>query len=1031
MLRLRFPVNATILLAGVAALLLVTPAVAQDDAQALDQAIQLFDRGDYLAAQELLLGIDREKLDEQQRSLRDDYVDRVQVAITLYEKALRDLEDAETAIADRERERAEQLLNAVLSNEYAAEVLRRAAEAHLRDLAAPAPAAGGTEIEEAAPDAVPPVDPASPSPTGVDEPSPTDKALALTQEGDGMAAAGRYDEAERAYQEALEAVPGYPEAVEGLHRVHQHRETLTGDRGRSLADRLRRQDAINWQRALTHYRELERMIRDHMQVNRYEEAGRLLVRARQIVESARQFADPVSEYESLHAELASLEDQAAREEREHNTKAVADIRREIEDQRSKKLREIEQRRAEKVDALLEQAMQHRKDGDFTAAINVLRQVTVIDPKNQPARWLMDILEDQLQYRQARGTRDAFYRKSREALEDVERAKVPYWREYTYPDNWLEIIAGPERQRPGHPGRESVLFSALDSPIRVDFRQEPFHQVMTRLADARQLNICVNWRNLENAGVDRDATIDLSLPNEITLKKALTEILDQAGAGAVELGFDVADGAITVATRRALRTRTYPAVYPIADLLMGIPDFDDAPITDLREANRLGIGLNQCQQRSDLPWRYGDDDDNEPEEDPERASRVQQIIDVIQDTVEPDSWRDRGGTGNGTIREINGQLVITQNSSAQRQIGGLLDKLREQRAIQIAVEALFLTVSSHYLEELGIDVDIVLNAGSAGFDYLDGGGGPAIDPVLGSPLLLPRTFSRLGFTPATPTLGNATTAANAVQPLLQPYGQPFLVPQRHGGTGGNMTPIPIASGMTALTNPANLPSDIPGSFAGQTLAPALNIFGSFLDNIQVDFLIRATQADSRTTVVTAPRVVVPNGGNAWVAVTTQQNYVSTLNPVTAQQAVAQAPIVSTIDSGASLFVRATVTENRRYVMLLLSPNVSRLLDMQTFPFSGGTAAFPAFIQAPTVSRQTLRTMVSVPDGGTLLIGGQKLASEAEIEAGVPIFSKIPILKRLYSSRSMIKDEQTLLILIKPKILIHSEQEELAFPSFGRD
>ncbi len=91
---------------------------------------------------------------------------------------------------------------------------------------------------------------------------------------------------------------------------------------------------------------------------------------------------------------------------------------------------------------------------------------------------------------------------------------------------------------------------------------------------------------------------------------------------------------------------------------------------------------------------------------------------------------------------------------------------------------------------------------------------------------------------------------------------------------------------------------------------------------------------------------------------------------------------------------------------------------------------AFIQLPTLSSQRVQTTVSIPDGGTLLIGGQKLASETEVEAGVPILSKIPILKRAYSSRSLIKDEQTLLILIKPKILIQSEQEELAFPSFGR-
>ena len=38
-------------------------------------------------------------------------------------------------------------------------------------------------------------------------------------------------------------------------------------------------------------------------------------------------------------------------------------------------------------------------------------------------------------------------------------------------------------------------------------------------------------------------------------------------------------------------------------------------------------------------------------------------------------------------------------------------LLEQRAVQIAVESRFITVSSHYLEEMGIDLDIVLNAGA--------------------------------------------------------------------------------------------------------------------------------------------------------------------------------------------------------------------------------------------------------------------------------------------------------------------------------
>src|SRR5262249_10606962 len=158
------------------------------------------------------------------------------------------------------------------------------------------------------------------------------------------------------------------------------------------------------------------------------------------------------------------------------------------------------------------------------------------------------------------------------------------------------------------------------------------------------------------------------------------------------------------------------------------------------------------------------------------------------------------------------------------------KLRAQRAVQISVEARFVTVSSHYLEELGVDLDLVLNAGNAGYDYVPGAnGGVATDPTTGGALLLPRRFSRLGFAPATPALGNPLLPNP--QPVPQPYGQPFLVPAAAGGSGSRFTPVPIRNNVTSFTDPANLGSDVPGSFAGQTIGPALNLFGSFLDNIQ--------------------------------------------------------------------------------------------------------------------------------------------------------------------------------------------------------
>lgn len=1019
-------------------------AYGQNESDSLARAIGLFENGQYLDAQEILVGIDRQKLSAEEQTIRDDYLNRVQVAITMYEKALRDLEDAETALSDGDKEAARRLLEAVLDNEYAAEALRRAAQNHLRELDGREPAPPVKEVEPP-----PPVQPA-PSPPG--QPAPTqppaapkpravgpssgelEQARVLTQEADELVKLTRYAEARRLYEQALQHVPGYPEAVAGLSRVTEHERNINGPRVESLAERIRQENQINWQRAVTEYRDLETGIRDHAANDRYDEARSLLVRAGQVVESGKQFADPISQYEGLRGEHQALSEWLAQAERHYHADQVAKVRRDIEEQRRKHLQDVEQRRTEQVAALMDQAVQHRKDGDLDSAISVLRQVSVIDPKYQPARWMMDDLEDIREYRRSRELRKDLYEQQRAILNDVEDAKIPWHQLIRYPDDWLEIIAKPERQGSGKYSSDSRLLGALDRRIDVDFQEAPFEDVITRLADAHHLNVIVNWNDLKRVGVERGVRIDLTLPQEITLKKALTEVLEQAGAGRVRLGFSLNEGAIKIATQDTLNRETYAAVYDINDLLMEIPQFADAPMTDLAKARTVAP---PAAQQADRPWVYGDDDDDEGEVDPFRNVRIQKIVDLIQETVAPDSWIDRGGTV-GTIKEINGQLVITQNSAAQQEIGSLLGKLREQRAIQIAVEARFITVSSHYLEEMGIDIDVVLNSGNAGYDYVPTGQGALRDPVLGNALLLPRTFSRLGFTPAVPGVGSGLAQNPGAGALPQPYGQPQFVPQAGGANGSQLTPLPIINGLTAFTDPSSLGSDVPGSFAGQTIGPAFSLFGSFLDNIQVDFLIRATQADSRTTVLTAPRLVLFNGQRSWVAVTIQQNFVSQLNPVVAQGAVAQAPVTQTIDSGAVLDVTATVTADRRYVTMTLRPGVTRLLDLQTIPFSGGGAgggfgggtALNAFIQLPTLSSQRVQTTVSVPDGGTLLIGGQKLASETEVEAGVPILSKIPILRRAYSSRSMVKDEQTLLILVKPKILIQSEQEEEAFPSFGR-
>ncbi|HVP13513.1 MAG TPA: hypothetical protein VMV94_20230, partial [Phycisphaerae bacterium] len=268
------------------------------------------------------------------------------------------------------------------------------------------------------------------------------------------------------------------------------------------------------------------------------------------------------------------------------------------------------------------------------------------------------------------------------------------------------------------------------------------------------------------------------------------------------------------------------------------------------------------------------------------------------------------------------------------------------------------------------------------------------------------------------------------PFGQPYGQPGLVPAASdvGPHWGNMTPVPIVNNTMQLAAPSdtNITGSL-GSTANST--PAFQIFGSFLDNIQVDFLLRASQIDRRASDLDAPRLVLFNGQEATFEAFVEQDYIAALTPIVGDNAGMYQPQVDTAVAGRSLDVLATVSADRRYVTMTVQTFTQTLGNFRTVFFGGSQTVGSGFIELATRNSQQIRTTVSVPDGGTLLIGGLKLSGERDIDAGVPILSRIPILKRAFSNTSNVKDDQVLLILIKPTIIIQEEKETEAFPTLS--
>ncbi|MCL2647005.1 MAG: hypothetical protein FWD61_08365 [Phycisphaerales bacterium] len=230
---------------------------------------------------------------------------------------------------------------------------------------------------------------------------------------------------------------------------------------------------------------------------------------------------------------------------------------------------------------------------------------------------------------------------------------------------------------------------------IQFNQAPFYTVIDYLRDHTQTNIFVNWTALSEAGIIKNTPVSVNLRN-VPFRKVLHTIFSDINGNTVRLDYAIDDGVITISTHDDLESAKYQVVrvYDIRDLLM-LPDTNDAPSfgADL-EATTTGGTTSGGQLFS------GNSESANTAERPTARDIARDISDVIQTTVAPGSWVNNGGAV-GTIKELNGQLIITQTVENQTAIDTLLQQLRESHALQIAIEANLYLVDDATFQKLNL------------------------------------------------------------------------------------------------------------------------------------------------------------------------------------------------------------------------------------------------------------------------------------------------------------------------------------------
>lgn len=705
----------------------------------------------------------------------------------------------------------------------------------------------------------------------------------------------------------------------------------------------------------------------------------------------------------LLAKIAGTEDTLANQRAAAQARALADEAAKSEAQR---LTEKERKIREAISRV--RALQ--MDLKYAEALQVVDQLLYLDPINPAGLVLKDLLTDQLiSIESKRSIKTTWEKVAQHSLQNSS-AMIPSLELIEYPSDWpaisnlrgepLAFAESAENQR------VNSLIATKKTPVK--FNESPLESVVGFLQAVTLLNIDIDWASLESLSVAREKPVTLNLTN-VPIKTILDKVCEKVSPGTditQRVGWAVNDGVLTIAAEEALRKNTQLVIYDIRDLLIEVPQYTNTPQFDLSQvlssSSQGGGGGGQSPFQNQTQNQNQDLGRN-------RDGRIDQIIQLIQENVDSEGWKDMGGT-TGSIQRLDGSLIIVNTAKNHQAINGLLRQLREVRAMQINVESRILLVNQEFFEQIGFDIDVYLNANN--------------NQVRTARAIAPTSQASDFFSNAKPNriitspnvVGSGTTTQGVVNPRSW---SPIGVTQNSSTLASSLLSGQIESSTVAGT--------------ALSAAPALGIAGQFLDDVQVDFLIQATQADRRSVRLNAPRLTFTNGQQSNIYVVTQTAIVSDLQSVVSDSAASFDPTIGVVSEGVILAVEGTVSADRRYVTMNVQVSINKIDGFQERAVSavvGGqlvsSASTESFIQLPTSTVTSVSSTVTVPDQGTIMMGGQRIKNEYEVEAGVPVLSKIPFINRLFSNRIKAKDEQTLLILMKPTILIQNEQEERNFP-----
>jgi type II secretory pathway component GspD/PulD (secretin) len=403
------------------------------------------------------------------------------------------------------------------------------------------------------------------------------------------------------------------------------------------------------------------------------------------------------------------------------------------------------------------------------------------------------------------------------------------------------------------------------------------------------------------------------------------------------------------------------LYPVYDLTHPAVDYDGPRIN-------TAMG-DDDDDDEDIEGLFGDDDDDD--DDFGEGGDEESLIDNIKSHIAPQSWEDE--TGRISINMYQDNILVMQGASVHAQIGDYLKKLRETRKQQILVNTRILSIRDNFLEQIGVtwgdNDDTAKNSSTA-----EGISGDNQDVAAGIGV---TDFSQ----------DNRSTD------------------HRNYTFGVSMLP-----GLGAANTATNGGMALDLRYLSRTI----------LNDFEINATIEAVVQNRKGSVLHNPKLLVANGRNAYVEVSTRTNYVSgweiTNNTFE--------PEIDAYRQGVVYDVKPVISFDKKYITIRMRPALSSLVSNDPREIDGIIIAGdtnPVVIKQelsigmPQLSLTRIWTYVTVPNGGSVMMGGYIQDNKEELASGVPMISSVPFLGRLTKSDSKLRNKRNLIFITGAKIV----------------